>query len=61
MTTKLTRSYSDKMLSGVCGGIARYFNIDATIIRILFVLATIFGLGSPIIIYIILALLIPQS
>ena len=36
---------------GVCGGIANYFGIDATIVRIAFVLGTIFGLGSLIIVY----------
>lgn len=56
---KLYRSEDDKMLCGVCGGIAEYFAIDSTIIRILWViLALIFGSG--VIAYIIAALVIPK-
>ncbi|MDO4662908.1 MAG: PspC domain-containing protein [Tissierellia bacterium] len=56
---KLYRSEDDKMLCGVCGGIAEYFGIDSTIIRILWViLALIFGSG--VIAYIIAALVIPK-
>lgn len=47
------------MLCGVCGGIAEYFNIDPTLIRLLFVL---FGLsGGGILAYIIAAIIIPDS
>jgi phage shock protein PspC (stress-responsive transcriptional regulator) len=35
-TRKLYRSKSDRKLAGVCGGLARYFNVDATLIRVLF-------------------------
>ena len=54
---RLTRSKKDKKLCGVCGGIARYFDMDSTIVRLLFLLA----LGLNIILYIILAFVIPQS
>ena len=55
---KLFRSRSERWLAGVCGGIGDYFNIDATVVRILFIL---FGLvfGSGLLFYIILWILIP--
>ncbi len=55
---RLFRSRSERWLAGVCGGIGDYFNIDATVIRILFIL---FGLvfGSGLLFYIILWILIP--
>ncbi len=57
---KLTRSASDKMLAGVCGGIAAYFDIDSTIIRLAYVLISIFSAAFPgIIVYIIAAVLMP--
>jgi len=57
---RLTRSTTDKILAGVCGGLGAYFELDATIFRIIFVLATLFG-GFGLILYIILALLIPAD
>ena len=59
MDTRLVRSTSDRMLGGVCGGLARYFGIDATIVRLVFVLAVLSGL-SPLI-YIILWVVMPQE
>lgn len=50
---------SQKMLCGVCGGIAEYFNLDPTIVRVLWVVLTLAG-GSGIIAYIICALVIPD-
>ena len=44
-------------LSGVCAGIARYFGIDPLIVRIAFVLGTVFGLGSLVIVYLAIALI----
>jgi len=59
-TKKLYRSNDDRWLAGVCGGIAEYFNLDPTLIRVLFIL---FGLivGGGLIIYLILWLVIPQA
>ncbi|MDJ0978752.1 MAG: PspC domain-containing protein [Erythrobacter sp.] len=48
---------TDAKLAGVCGGIANYFGMDAMIVRLIFVAATLFGFGSPIIIYLIIALI----
>ncbi len=41
---RLTRSTSDRKIAGVCGGIAKYLNVDPTVIRILFLIAIFFGL-----------------
>ena len=57
---KLTKSRNDRMVSGVLGGIAEYFNIDSTLVRIIFVVALLFGVGSPIFLYILLAILMPE-
>ncbi|WP_310496713.1 PspC domain-containing protein [Sandarakinorhabdus sp.] len=43
-------------IMGVCAGIANYFNLDAMWIRLAFVAAAVFGLGSPILIYLIIGL-----
>jgi phage shock protein PspC (stress-responsive transcriptional regulator) len=48
------------MLTGVCGGIAEYLGWDPTIVRIIFVITTFLGWGSPILIYLILALVMPE-
>lgn len=58
--TKLTKSSSDKILFGVCGGIAEYWGWDATIVRIIFVIATLFAMGTPILLYLILAVIMPR-
>jgi phage shock protein C len=60
MYKKLYRSVTDKMIGGVAGGLAEYFEIDPVIVRLIFVLAVIFG-GSGIIAYIILWIIIPQK
>lgn len=61
MERKLYRSRSDRKLFGVIGGFAKYFNIDATILRIIYVLLSLFVLGCPIIIYLVVALIIPEE
>ena len=58
MEKKLYRSRSDRMISGVCGGLAKYFDIDPTIVRIIAVLS-IFASGVGILAYIILAIVVP--
>lgn len=57
---KLYRSETNRVLAGVAGGIGEYFTIDPTLIRLLFVLLTIFG-GGGILLYIILWILIPSE
>lgn len=55
---RLYRSETDKMLCGVCGGIAEYFNVDPTIIRLLW--AVLICSGPGIIAYFIAAIIIPR-
>lgn len=59
---RIYRSKKDRMIAGVCGGIAEYFKIDPTIVRLLWVLVTIFtGLILGIIAYILAAIIIPEK
>ena len=57
---KLVRSTSDRMIGGVCGGLAQYLNMDATLVRILTVLISLFT-GVPVILYIIALFVIPED
>jgi len=57
---KITRSHEDRVIAGVCGGFADYFNIDATIIRLIWIFITIFG-GIGILAYIFSVILIPEN
>lgn len=61
MERRLTLSKTNKMISGVCGGIGQYFKIDPTIVRIIFILLFFIFLSSPIFIYIILWIIIPSE
>ncbi len=58
MEKRLYRSRSDRMVWGICGGLAKYFGIDPTIVRVIFVLL-IFANGLGILAYIILAIVVP--
>jgi len=58
---KLYRSRTDNKLTGLCGGLAQYFNIDATIIRLMAVIAAFFSLGSVVMIYVIAAIIVPKE
>lgn len=60
MEKKLYRSMMNKKLAGVCGGIGEYFNIDPTLIRLLWVFLALFG-GCGIIAYIIAAIIMPTQ
>lgn len=60
MNKKLYRSKNNYMLGGVCGGLAEYFSIDATLIRLGWVLFCALG-GSGILAYIIAAIIIPAQ
>lgn len=57
---KLYRSERDRVLGGVCGGLADFFDVDSTLVRIIFVLLTIFG-GSGLIIYLVLWIIVPTE
>lgn len=56
---RLYRSTTNYMLAGVCGGIAEYFNIDPTLVRLGWVLFSALG-GSGVLAYIIAAIIIPK-
>lgn len=60
MEKKLYRSKKNEVVAGVCGGIGEYFDVDPTIIRIIFIILTIWG-GAGIILYIIGMLVIPYE
>ena len=57
---KLYRSETNKMIAGVCGGIAEYFDIDATLVRLGFAVFSIIG-GSGILLYLAAEIMIPQK
>jgi len=57
---KLYRSRKNRMIAGVCGGIGEYFEIDPTIVRLLWVLLILMG-GAGIFLYIAAWIIIPQS
>ncbi|MPQ46096.1 PspC domain-containing protein [Marinifilum sp. N1E240] len=60
MTKKLKRS-SNKLVAGVCAGIAEYLNLDVTLVRILYVLISIFSAGFPgLLVYIIFWFVMPD-
>jgi phage shock protein C len=56
---KLYRSQTDRMIAGVCSGLGQYAGLDPTIVRVIFALLVVFGVGSGLLIYLILMLIIP--
>ena len=58
---RLLRSRNDRMLGGVCGGVAAYLGIDSTLLRILVVVGTVVGFGSLLLAYVIGWILIPEE
>lgn len=61
-TGELLRSKDDRMIAGVCGGLARWLGWDSTAVRVLYVLVSIFSAAFPgILVYIILALVMPSE
>lgn len=58
---RLTRSSDNRMLAGVCGGVAEYLGVDANLVRLVVVLGTIFGFGSLAVAYVVGWLLMPQE
>lgn len=60
MEKKLYKSNQNKMIDGVCGGIAEYFGIDPTVVRLIWVLFSLMG-GCGILAYIIAAIIIPRN
>lgn len=60
MKKRLYKSSTDKKVCGVCGGIASYFDVDPTVIRLIWVIFTLAG-GSGLIAYIIAAIIMPDK
>lgn len=58
---RLTKSATDSKISGVCGGIAEYFNIDPTLVRVAYLIFTFVAVGSPILLYFLLAIIMPEG
>ena len=61
-TKKLKRSYTDRMVAGVCGGLAEYFDLDPTLVRVGYVLLSVLSAGFPgLLVYIVLWLIVPEG
>ena len=58
---KLYRSRSSRMISGVCGGLAEYMNIDPLVVRLVFVITAIFGASIGFWVYIIVWIAVPEQ
>ncbi len=57
---RLTKSPSNRMVCGVCAGIGEYFDMDPTVIRLLWAILTVCGVGSGLLVYIIAAVVMPD-
>ena len=57
---KLYRSKTNRQIAGVCGGLAEYFNVDAILIRVLFVLLAVLG-GSGVVLYVAMWIIVPKQ
>ncbi|WED41825.1 PspC domain-containing protein [Legionella cardiaca] len=57
-TKRLYRSRRERMIAGVCGGLAQYFGMDPTIMRLIFIVCLLLG-GSAILVYLIMWLIVP--
>lgn len=58
---RLTRDVSKGMLGGVCAGFAEYLDVDVTLVRVLYVILTIFTAFSGVLVYVILWVLVPAK
>lgn len=58
---KLYKSKYDRKLCGVCGGIAEYFQVDPTLVRLILIIAGLFSAGAGVVFYILAALLMPEE
>lgn len=58
---RLFRSRNQRVIAGVCGGLAEYFNLDPTWIRLAFILLSLLGVGLFVIVYIIFWIIVPLA
>ncbi|HHY61392.1 MAG: PspC domain-containing protein [Bacillota bacterium] len=61
MQRRLYRSVRDRMLGGVCGGLANYLNVDPTLIRLLWVAFTLFSQAPGLLLYVIAWIIVPEE
>lgn len=61
MHKKLYRSLTDRKIAGVCGGLAEYLGVDATVIRLLFIAMLIFGVAPIILLYLVMWIIVPEA
>lgn len=58
---KLYRSRNNRMIAGVCAGLADFFGIDPTVMRLLFAAGALLGFGSFILIYLVMFIVVPEE
>ncbi len=59
---KLYRSSENRMIGGVCGGLGEYFNIDPTLVRLLFIVGAFLGIpGALVLVYLAMLIIVPQE
>ncbi len=58
---KLYRSRTNRVIAGVCGGLADYFAVDVTLVRLIFVAGALIGMGTFILIYIVMFIVVPEE
>ena len=58
---RLVRSTDDKVLGGVCAGVADYLGVDVTLVRVLTVVGAIFGLGTLVVAYVVAWAVMPTA
>jgi phage shock protein PspC (stress-responsive transcriptional regulator) len=58
---QLTRSKTNRMIAGVCAGLGEYLDIDPTVVRLLVLLAFFTGFGGIVLVYLIMALVVPEQ
>ena len=58
---KLYRSRTNRMLFGVCAGLAEFFGIDPTVVRLVFVAGALLGFGSFVLIYLVMFFVVPEE
>ena len=58
---RLYRSRNNRMFAGVCSGLGEYFDMDPTVIRLLFVLGVFLGFGGAIFVYLVMMFVVPEE
>jgi phage shock protein C len=58
---RLYRSRSNRVVAGVCSGLAEYFGLDVTLVRLAFVLGIVLGLGSLLVVYLVMVFVVPEE